>query len=191
MNNLALLLESQGTFDQAEALYLEPLETLRAQGQATAGSARHGKQSGPLTCCRGPGPGRGAASQTFLIAFLEPSGRPIPIRFGRSIIGAAQRRSSAILALPESLLSALAGREARYGPLHRDVIRSQIDLGSLEQQEGGLAAAEARLRDALSRAERGLGEAHPYTFDALNALAAVLRARGKSDAAFRLQRTGV
>ena len=192
MNNLALLLESQGTFDQAEALYLEPLETLRAQGQGDRPEALAMENNlAYLYLLQGAGAEARSRFSDLFDRFSRTLGptHPDTLR-ALNNRGRAEALLGDLGAARESLLSALAGREARYGPLHRDVIRSQIDLGSLEQQEGGLAAAEARLRDALSRAERGLGEAHPYTFDALNALAAVLRAQGKSDAAFRLQRTG-
>ncbi len=192
MNNLALLLESQGTFDQAEALYLEPLETLRALGQGERPEALAMENNlAYLYLLQGAG---AEAQQRFAELFDRFAGTLGPTHPDTLRALNNRGRAEALLgdlgAARQSLLSALAGREARYGPLHRDVIRSQIDLGSLEQQEGALAAAEARLREALSRAERGLGEAHPYTFDALNALAAVLRQRGKKDAAFRLQRTG-
>jgi CHAT domain-containing protein len=192
MNNLALLLESQGTFDQAEALYLEPLETLRAQGQGDRPEALAMENNlAYLYLLQGAG---AEAQRRFAELFDRFAGTLGPTHPDTLRALNNRGRAEALLgdlnAARQSLLSALAGREARYGPLHRDVIRSQIDLGSLEQREGALAAAEARLRDALSRAERGLGEAHPYTFDALNALAAVLRQQGKKEAAFRLQRTG-
>ena len=192
MNNLALLLESQGTFDQAEALYLEPLETLRALGQGERPEALAMENNlAYLYLLQGAG---AEAQRRFAGLFDRFSGTLGPTHPDTLRALNNRGRAEALLgdlgAARQSLLSALAGREARYGPLHRDVIRSQIDLGSLEQQEGALAAAEARLREALRRAERGLGEAHPYTFDALNALAAVLRQQGKKDGAFRLQRMG-
>ena len=180
-NNLALLHESQGNFREAEPLYrrtLAQLESALGPEHTEAIAIRN--------------------NLAFLYLLMEQleDARDMFVtvhdqwlrQFGadhQNTLKAAnnlarvQRRLGQLIEAEALFLDTLTRRTATLGADHLDVVRSTIDLGELYIDMDRLPEAEITLTKALERAEYVLGEQHPYTFDAMNALARAKEAARK------------
>ena len=69
------------------------------------------------------------------------------------------------------IYTALTRRKEKFGELHIDTIRSQIDYGKVLRLQKKLKHAEEELLLALQLSQRLLGPKHPYVFEILNELA--------------------
>ena len=191
-SNLALLHESQGNFREAEPLYVRTLALLESS---------LGPEHTETIAIR-----NNLAFLYFLMEQFEDAEAMFTTvhdqwlrQFGadhQNTLKAAnnlarvQRRLGKLVEAEGLMLDTLTRRTAALGEDHLDVVRSTIDLGDLYIDLDRLAEAEEILTMALERAEYLLGEQHPYTFDAVNALARVKEAAGKTDEAIEVRGLG-
>jgi CHAT domain-containing protein len=191
MNNLALLNESQGNFDKAEAFYKSAIIVFTKKM-----GANH-----PDTLA-------------FInnLAYLhllkeefdkaEPLFRQVATAWSKSYGPRHQNTLKARNSLARTLhrTGKLAEAEAMFrevwglrrqvlGERHLDVLRSEIDLGNMLRTAKKLDEADKLLTRTRSTAEDVLGPLHPYTFEALNALAAVKQDKGDLKGGFTVRET--
>jgi tetratricopeptide (TPR) repeat protein len=88
-------------------------------------------------------------------------------------------------------LRALAGFEARYGPVHYEIAVNLNNLGMVRRATGRLAEAEEMLRRALAVKERLFSAEHPDVAISAGNLAALLRDLGRLEEAEELARRAV
>ncbi|CAA7614213.1 CHAT domain-containing protein [Magnetospirillum sp. UT-4] len=191
LNNLGLLNESQGNFDKAEANYKSAI-------------AANTKRLG--------------ASHPDTIAFVnnlaylhllkeefdkaEPLFRQVVAAWTKSYGARHQNTLKARNSLARTLhrlgkagaaepmfKDVLKARTEVLGPKHLDVMRTRIDFGNMLRDAKRLDEAEAMLAAARAQGEEVLGALHPYTFEALNGLAAVKEQKGDLKGGFDVRAT--
>ena len=180
LNNLAVLLQAQGRYAEAEPL-LPPGAGDPREG-AGPRPPRHGHQpQRPGGAAPGPGPVRGGGA-------AATAGR---WRSARQALGpdhpdtATSLNNLAEFSGPRAgtrrrsrcYRRALAIREQALGPDHPDTATSLNNLAVLLRAQGRYAEAEPLYRRALAIREKALGPDHPDTAASLNNLAVLLRTR--------------
>lgn len=174
LNNLALLYESQGDFDKAEALYGSVVEHFsKSVGAGHPDTLAFVNNLAYLHLLK----------EDF--AKAEPLFRRVVAGWGK-IYGATHQntlkarnslarvlhRTGRLAEAEVEFDATLAARRQTLGDSHLDVLRSQVDLAGLYRTQKRLPQAREMLERTLGVAEKVLGPLHPYTFEALNALAA-------------------
>jgi CHAT domain-containing protein/Flp pilus assembly protein TadD len=191
-NNLALLYESQGNFREAEPLY----EKSRALMIELFGEDHNN-------------PTAVANNLAYLYMLMEEYEKSsamfeeVILRwegiFGpehqntlkaRNNLGRVYKRQGVLDLAEQNIAGALTLRQSVLGEDHIDAIRSMIDLGGVYIDQGRNEEAVAMLTEALALSESRLGNLHPYTFDALNYLAAVNENMNELQSAIEIRERG-
>ncbi|MDC0673256.1 serine/threonine-protein kinase [Nannocystis radixulma] len=120
------------------------------------------------------------------IVDLVPDGSHLSLQLTTGAVEALMQRGD--LTRAEAMIRrALAGaNQASIGlpidarPLHPELFRLRVWLAQVLQRQGDLAAAEAEIRATVIDAERAWGEDEPYIASALEVLAGILGAAGRT-----------
>ncbi|MFT7687912.1 MAG: CHAT domain-containing protein/Flp pilus assembly protein TadD [Candidatus Azotimanducaceae bacterium] len=191
-NNLALLHESQGNFREAEPLYQTSVKMM---------TAKLGVNHTDTIAVKN--------NLAYLYMIMEQFDKSAmmfgevkeqwTVLFGSEHIntlkatnnlGRILQKLGRLSEAEQEILMALGARQSTLGEKHIDSIRSMIDLGGVYLEQKRLPEAESQLEEALAFAESELGNLHPYTFEALNYLAAARLEVGSTEAAADLMEVG-
>jgi tetratricopeptide (TPR) repeat protein len=181
LNNLAVLLQSQGELAAARPLYERALAI-----REKSFSPEHPDPAASLNNLAGllQAQGELAAARPLLeraLTIREKVLGPEHSDTARSVSNLAfllQIQGELAAARPLSE-RALGIREKMFGPEHPDTATSLNNLAVLLQSQGELAAARPLFERALAIREKVLGPAHPDTATSLNDLAVLLHVQGE------------
>ena len=193
INNLALLLEGQGRFEEAEPLFLECLAARRrAWGGDHPDTLASTVALSELLCRRG----RPREAEPLLRLALAGLRRTLGGAHAATL--AATNNLANLLAVAGQLEEAgslyregLAAQRAALGAEHPDTLDSASGLGTLLQSQGRLDEAGALLHEALATRRRTLGEEHPSTLQSTFNVARLAWAQGRHAEAREMVRAHV
>jgi serine/threonine protein kinase/tetratricopeptide (TPR) repeat protein len=190
INDLALLLQSQGKLAEAEPLYREALAGYRAQlGDSNPETLTVIDNLALVSYARGKLPDAEALLREALAGRRTTLGDADPVTLGSVNNLASVLQDQGKLAEAEPLYrEALAGCRAKLGDRHPDTLTGMDNLASLLQAQGKYAEAEPLFREALAGRRATLGDDHPRTLSSINNLAFLLKDLGRLDESERLYR---
>jgi non-specific serine/threonine protein kinase/serine/threonine-protein kinase len=190
MNNLAVLLDEQGRYAEAEALHRRTMATLRrvlgdedpltldsmnnlavllrSQGRLDEAGALHRERLSVLRRARGAEHPDTLMSMANLAVLLWTQGK----------LDDAEALARDVLAIRRRVL----------GSEHPDTLHSMHSLATFRADQGEAAEAEQLYRDTLETARRVLGDEHPSVTIIMNDLASLLQEKGDYEAAEALFR---
>jgi eukaryotic-like serine/threonine-protein kinase len=185
INDLAVMLMSQGKLAEAEPLYREALERKRrVLGEDHPDTLVSINNLGMLFYTEG----KFAEAEPLWRETVQRRRRalgddnPDTLISINNLAGLLQARSKFAEGEPLSR-EVLERRRHLLGGDHPDTLISMNNLGVLLQAEGKLADAEPLWREALERRRRVLGDDHPATLTSIGNMAYLLLLQGKLDAA--------
>jgi serine/threonine protein kinase/Flp pilus assembly protein TadD len=183
INDLALLLQSQGKLAEAEPLYREALAGYRAQlGDSNPETLTVIDNLALVSYARGKLPDAEALLREALAGRRKTLGDADPITLGSVNNLASVLQDQGKLAEAEPLYrEALAGCRAKLGDRHPDTLTAMDNLASLLQAQGKRSDAEPLFREALAGRRATLGDDHPRTLGSMNNLALLLKEDGRLD----------
>lgn len=190
LNNLALLYESQGDFDKAESLYSGVIDAFtKSVGEKHPDTLAFVNNLAYLYLLKEDWAKAEPLFARVVAGWSEQYGpEHINTLKARNSLARVLMRTGRLAEAEKAFTDTLAARRKVLGATHMDVLRSQIDLGGLYRAENRLPEAKELLEKTLSTAEKTLGPLHPYTFEALNALAAVKEDIGDLDGALKVRK---
>ncbi len=183
INDLALLLQSQGKLAEAEPLYREALAGYRAQlGDLNAETLTVIDNLALVSYARGKLPDAEGLLREALAGRRKTLGDADPVTLGSVNNLASVLQDEGKLAEAEPLYrESLAGCRAKLGDRHPDTLTGMDNLASLLQAQGKHAEAEPLFREALAGRRATLGDDHPRTLSSINNLAFLLQEEGRLD----------
>jgi len=166
----------------------------RAEPEATGCCERHPdfaatlRAAGMLALRRGDGDAALAIFERAQqgIVDLVPDGSHLALQLTTGAVEALMLRNELTRAeamirrsLAEAMQSSV-GLPIDARPLHPELFRLRVWLAQVLQRQGDLAAAEAEIRATVLDAERAWGDDEPYVASALEVLAGILGAAGRT-----------
>jgi len=185
LNRLALELQDQGKYDEAEPLHREALEvsreTLGDRHPNTLGSISN---LGALLYAKGDL----AAAEPLIREALEGQretlgNRDLSTLVSINNLGALLWAKGGLAAAEPLFREALEVSRETLGNRHPHTLTSINNLGQLLQAKGDLAAAESLCLEALEVQRQTLGDRHSSTLVSIHNLGALLYAKGDLAAA--------
>ena len=190
MNNLALVLNKQGKYEEAEAMHRQGLElsekvlgkehpntltsmnnlaeVLSKQGKYEEAEAIHRQKLGLSEKVLGKEHPNTLASMNNLAEVLRNQGKYEEVE--------AMHRQTLEL------------KKKKLGKEHPDTLTSMNNLAGVLRKRGKYEEAEAMRRETLGLREKVLGKEHPNTLTSMNNLAGVLRKQGRYEEAETMHR---
>jgi tetratricopeptide (TPR) repeat protein len=180
LNDLALLLKTQGDLAAARPLYERALAIReKALGPEHPNTAQSLNNLGLLLKTRGDLAGARPLYERALTICEKASGSDHPdTATALNNLAVLLKTQGDLVAARPLYERALAIREKALGPRHPNTAQSLNNLGLLLKTRGDLAAARPLHERALDIREKVLGSEHPDTATSLNNLAGLLRAQG-------------
>ena len=203
LDTLAWELQSQGKHDEAEPLYREALEVIRAElGDRHLQTLTIISNLGVLLRVKGDHQWRAqaaqrladhAAAEPLLREALEVRRETLGSRHQSTLdsigsLGSLFYSKGDLLAAESLYREALEGERETLGNRHSSTLNSIHNFGMLQQAKGDLAAAEPLYREALEGQRETLGNRHPHTITSIRNLGVLLRDKGDLTAAEPLLR---
>jgi tetratricopeptide (TPR) repeat protein/tRNA A-37 threonylcarbamoyl transferase component Bud32 len=185
INQMGVLLDSQGKLEEAERYYREALEKFRrVLGEEHPETLTSINNMGFLMWAQG----KPDEAEPYLREALEKrrrlSGEAHPDTLASiSNMGGLLHSQRKLDEAEPYFREALEGRRRVLGEEHPETLLSIGNLGSLLRAQGKLDEAEPYYREALEKSRRVLGEEHPDTLIAISNMGFLLRAEGKLDEA--------
>jgi CHAT domain-containing protein/tetratricopeptide (TPR) repeat protein len=191
MNNLALLNESQGNFDKAEAFYKSAIAVFtRKAGANHPDTIAFVNNLAYLHLLKEEFDKAEPLFRQVAAAWTKTYGaRHQNTLKARNSLARTLHRTGKLADAETLFRDVLGTRRQVLGERHLDVLRSEIDYGNLLRTAKRLDEADSLLTSARAVAESVLGPLHPYTFEALNALAAVKEGKGDLKGGFDVRQT--
>lgn len=189
-NNLALLYEGQGDFEKAESLYTGAIAAAtRALGENHPDTLAVVNNLAYLNLLKQDWAAAKPLFERVIAGWTALYGADHQNTLkARNSLARVLHRSGQLDEAEKAFVEVLAARKRVLGEKHLDVLRSQIDLAALYHTQKRETEAKALLESALATAEKVLGPQHPYTFEAMNGLAAVRESVGELDGALKVRR---
>jgi tetratricopeptide (TPR) repeat protein len=190
MNELAVVLQRLGKYEEAVALHRQVLEgrekTLGKEHPRTLASLNNLavvlQDQGDHNAAR-------QLHQRALEGWETVLGKEHPDTLtGVNNLAEVLREQGDLKAAEKLHRQALKGRESVLGKEHLNTLQSVNNLAVVLQDQGDHKAVEELHRRALEGREKALGKEHPSTLASLNNLAAVLYDKGEYKAAEELHR---
>ena len=185
INQMGVLLDSQGKLEEAERYYREALEKFRrVLGEEHPETLTSINNMGFLMWAQG----KPNEAEPYLREALEKrrrlSGEAHPDTLTSiSNMGGLLHSQRKLDEAEPYFREALEKRRRVLGEEHPETLLSIGNLGSLLRAQGKLDEAEPYYREALEKSRRVLGEEHPDTLIAISNMGFLLRAEGKLDEA--------
>ena len=183
INNLALLLQSQGKLEEAEPLYRDALAGYKARfGEEDPRTLTVMDNLALLSYNRG----RLGEAESLLRGALEGRRKALGTDHPDTLSSmnnlASVLQDEGKLAEAEPLYrEALEGCRSRLGEKHPNTLSAIGNLASMLQAQGKLAEAEPLFREELAGKRSVLGDDHPQTLGSMNNLALLLQEEGRSE----------
>lgn len=189
-NNLALLYEGQGDFEKAESLYTGAIAAAtRALGETHPDTLAVVNNLAYLDLLKQDWDAARPLFERVIAGWTALYGADHQNTLkARNSLARVLHRTGHLDEAEKAFTEVLAARRRVLGDSHLDVLRSQIDLAALYHDEKRETEAKDLLERTLATAEKVLGPQHPYTFEAMNGLAAVRESVGDLDGALKVRR---
>jgi len=181
INQMGVLLDSQGKLEEAERYYREALEkSRRVNGEDHRETLTMINNMGYLMWAEG----KLDAAEPYFREALEKRRRAFgeedPGTLGSiANLGALLYYQRKLDEAEPLYREALEKRRRILGEEHPETLISIGNLGSLLRAKGKMAEAEPLYREALDKSRRVLGEEHPDTLIAMSNMGYLLRSEGK------------
>ncbi|HYV20039.1 MAG TPA: serine/threonine-protein kinase [Verrucomicrobiae bacterium] len=185
INQMGVLLDSQGKLQEAERYYREALEkSRRVNGEDHRETLTMINNMGYLMWAEGKPGGAEPYFREALEKRRRLLGEADPDLLASIANLGGLLHTSGKLAEAEPLYrEALVKRRRILGEEHPETLLSIGNMGSLLRAQGRMQEAEPYYREALEKSRRVLGEEHPDTLIAISNMGFLLRAEGKLDEA--------